>query len=230
MREVDESTYGTGRIAEYPRRRCGFVASAHLVAHATGGAGDGRAHRRAVSQIDRARARYRISRCWEKRHVCQSAKTGQSRSSICAYSTQYAVENSLSKAKDKKGLLYGVAKFLKEGVIYPIQGNAYCHRHAARRVLAALPLPQASAMALDELSAWVASVPDAVPCKVRDMARAIVGEMAEPMRRLQQLGLGISALTVQAHRFRRGSASAYSLLVPCGVVQRVRFMFSMSRP
>ena len=49
-------------------------------------------------------------------------------------------------------------------------------------------------MALDELSAWVASVPDAVPSEVRDMARAIVGEMAEPMRRLQQLGLGYLSL------------------------------------
>ncbi len=29
------------------------------------------------------------------------------------------------------------------------------------------------------------------PSEVRDMARAIVGEMAEPMRRLQQLAWGI---------------------------------------
>lgn len=46
-------------------------------------------------------------------------------------------------------------------------------------------------MVLDELSAWVASVSDAVPSEVRDMARAIVGEMAEPMPAPAAAGLGV---------------------------------------
>lgn len=49
-------------------------------------------------------------------------------------------------------------------------------------------------MTLDELAAWAPSVPNAVPCELRDMAKTIVGEMAEPIRRLQQLGLGYLSL------------------------------------
>ena len=130
----------------------------------------------------------------EKRHIIyQSPKTGQvAELDFTYFNAVYTVENSLSKAKDEKGLAR-VAKFLKEGVCPDCGGTRLAARARAPRI-GGVTLPQASAMALDELSAWVASVPDAVPSEVRDMARAIVGEMAEPMRRLQQLGLGYLSL------------------------------------
>ena len=55
-------------------------------------------------------------------------------------------------------------------------------------------LGEASHMTLDELAAWVSTVPDLMPEEMRPMAATIVAEMAEPVCRLQQLGLGYLAL------------------------------------
>ena len=49
-------------------------------------------------------------------------------------------------------------------------------------------------MTLDELAAWVPAVPALMPEEMRPMARAICAETAEPIERLQQLGLGYLAL------------------------------------
>jgi excinuclease ABC subunit A len=55
-------------------------------------------------------------------------------------------------------------------------------------------LAQASALTLDQLVAWVENVPDSLPEEMRPMARTIVDNMAEPMQRLRELGLGYLAL------------------------------------
>ena len=49
-------------------------------------------------------------------------------------------------------------------------------------------------MTLDELAAWVPTVPGLMPSDMQAMAQAICAEMVEPMERLQQLGLGYLSL------------------------------------
>ncbi len=130
----------------------------------------------------------------EKRHIIyQSPKTGQvAELDFTYFNAVYTVENSLAKAKDEKGLAR-LAKFLREGVCPECGGSRLCARARAPRI-GDMSLAQASALTLDELAVWVAGVEGLVPDELRPMARAIVDEMAEPIRRLQQLGLGYLAL------------------------------------
>ena len=55
-------------------------------------------------------------------------------------------------------------------------------------------LGEATQMTLDELAVWVVRVPGLMPGEMQPMARTIVAEMAEPIERLQQLGLGYLSL------------------------------------
>ena len=130
----------------------------------------------------------------EKRHIIyQSPKTGQvAELDFTYYNAVYTVENSLAKAKDEKGLAR-VAKFLREGTCPDCGGSRLCARARAPKI-GGVSLARASALTLDELAAWVGGVEGFVPDELRPMARAIVDEMAEPIRRLQQLGLGYLAL------------------------------------
>ena len=57
-----------------------------------------------------------------------------------------------------------------------------------------MTLAQATEMTLDELATWAPTVPEKAPTDLRAMAQAIVSEMAEPIARLQQLGLGYLSL------------------------------------
>ena len=108
------------------------------------------------------------------------------------YSARYSVENALSKVKDEKGLKR-VAKYLREMPCTACGGTRLCD--AARAPLVrGINLAQASALTLDELVEWVAGVPQSVPEPMRPMAQNIVDNMAEPMERLCQLGLGYLAL------------------------------------
>lgn len=130
----------------------------------------------------------------QKRHIIyQSPKTGQvAELDFTYFNAVYTVENSLAKVKDEKGLAR-VAKFLREGECPDCDGSRLSARARSPRI-GGMNLAQASAMTLDELAAWVPGVAGFVPEELRSMARAIVDEMAEPIRRLQQLGLGYLAL------------------------------------
>ena len=130
----------------------------------------------------------------EKRHIIyQSPKTGQvAELDFTYFNATYTVENSLAKAKDEKGLAR-VAKFLREGACPDCGGSRLSARARAPRI-DGMSLAQASAMTLDELAAWVLRVPGLLSEELRPMAHAVVDEMAEPIRRLQQLGLGYLSL------------------------------------
>lgn len=130
----------------------------------------------------------------EKRHIIyQSPKTGQvAELDFTYFNATYTVENSLAKAKDEKGLAR-VAKFLREGTCPDCGGSRLSDRARAPRI-DGMSLAQASAMTLDELAAWVLRVPGLLSEELRPMAHAVVDEMAEPIRRLQQLGLGYLSL------------------------------------
>ena len=131
----------------------------------------------------------------EKRHILYKAKRGESFAEMdfTYYSAVNTVKNALSKVKDEKGLAR-VAKFLTEGECPDCRGTRLSA--AARTPMVdGMTLADATALTLDELATWAPSVPETVPAgEVRTMAEAIVAEMAEPMARLRQLGLGYLSL------------------------------------
>lgn len=129
----------------------------------------------------------------EKKHILYRAKNGEfAELDFTYYNAVYTVENALAKAKDEKGLAR-VARFLREDVC-PDCGGTRLSARARGPVVDGMNLGEASHMTLDELAAWVPTVPDLMPEEMRPMAATIVAEMAEPVCRLQQLGLGYLAL------------------------------------
>ena len=129
----------------------------------------------------------------EKKHILYRAKNGEfAELDFTYYNAVYTVENALAKAKDEKGLAR-VARFLREDVC-PDCGGTRLSARARGPMVDGMNLGEASHMTLDELAAWVSTVPDLMPEEMRPMAATIVAEMAEPVCRLQQLGLGYLAL------------------------------------
>ena len=108
------------------------------------------------------------------------------------YSAVRSVENALAKVKDEKGLKR-VARYLTEAPCPACDGTRLSDE-ARKPLVRGINLAEATKMTLDELAAWVALVPDSVPEDMRPMARSIVDNMAEPMQRLRELGLGYLAL------------------------------------
>ncbi|ANE22244.1 excinuclease ABC subunit A [Denitrobacterium detoxificans] len=104
----------------------------------------------------------------------------------------YTVENALSKVKDEKGLKR-VAKFLTEGPCPDCKGTRLSAAARAPK-LCGLGLDEATALTLDELTTWIATIPAAMPQDMRPMAESILAGMSEPIERLEQLGLGYVSL------------------------------------
>ena len=130
----------------------------------------------------------------DKYHVLyHNEKTGTAgEMDFTYYSARYSVENALSKVKDEKGLKR-VARYLREMPCAACGGTRLSD--AARAPLVrGINLAQASALTLDELVEWLAGVPQSMPEPMIPMAQNIVDNMAEPMERLRQLGLGYLSL------------------------------------
>ena len=130
----------------------------------------------------------------EKKHILYKAKKGDTFAEMdfTYYSAVNTVKNALSKVKDEKGLAR-VARFLTEGECPDCHGTRLSER-ARSGTIGGMTLADAAALTLDELASWAPSVVLAVPDEMRPMASSIVAEMAEPIERLQQLGLGYLAL------------------------------------
>ena len=130
----------------------------------------------------------------EKKHILYKAKKGDTFAEMdfTYFNAVYTVENALSKVKDEKGLAR-VAKFLREDICPDCHGTRLSAR-ARGPVIDGMNLGQATEMTLDELAQWVLKVPAMMPEEMRPMAETIVAEMAEPICRLQQLGLGYLSL------------------------------------
>lgn len=130
----------------------------------------------------------------EKKHIIyQSPKTGQvAELDFTYFNAVYTVENSLSKAKDARALAR-VAKFLSE-LPCPDCGGSRLSERARSSTVDGITLAEATAKTLDELAAWIRTVPGLVPPALAEMARAIVDEMEEPVDRLLELGLGYLSL------------------------------------
>ncbi|MBM6775134.1 excinuclease ABC subunit UvrA [Olsenella profusa] len=129
-----------------------------------------------------------------KKHILYKAKKGDTFAEMdfTYYSAVNTVKNALSKAKDEKGLAR-VAKFLREDVC-PDCGGTRLSEAARGPMIDGRTLADATALTLDELAAWVPGVPALMPEALRPMAQTIVDEFAEPICRLQQLGLGYLSL------------------------------------
>lgn len=130
----------------------------------------------------------------EKKHILYHAKKGDNFAELdfTYFNAVYTVENALAKAKDEKGLAR-VAKFLREDVC-PDCGGTRLSSAARGPVIDGMTLGDATRMTLDELAAWAPGVPALMPEELQPMAQVIVAEMAEPICRLQQLGLGYLSL------------------------------------
>ena len=129
-----------------------------------------------------------------KKHILYRPKKGDDFAELdfTYFNAVYTVENALSKVKDEKGLAR-VSRFLREGVCSDCHGTRLS---AAARgtLLDGMNLAEATRMTLDELAAWVPTVPSLMPEAMQPMAASIVAEMREPIERLQQLGLGYLSL------------------------------------
>lgn len=129
-----------------------------------------------------------------KKHILYRPKKGDDFAELdfTYFNAVYTVENALSKVKDEKGLAR-VSRFLREGVCPDCHGTRLS---AAARgtLLDGMNLAEATRMTLDELAAWVPTVPSLMPEAMQPMAASIVAEMREPIERLQQLGLGYLSL------------------------------------
>ena len=130
----------------------------------------------------------------EKKHILYHAKKGDNFAELdfTYFNAVYTVENALAKAKDEKGLAR-VAKFLREEVC-PDCGGTRLSAAARGPVIDGMTLGDATRMTLDELAVWAPGVPALMPEELQPMAQVIVAEMAEPICRLQQLGLGYLSL------------------------------------
>ncbi|OUO47245.1 excinuclease ABC subunit A [Olsenella sp. An285] len=129
-----------------------------------------------------------------KKHILYRSKKGDDFAELdfTYFNAVCTVENALSKAKDEKGLAR-VSRFLREDVC-PDCGGTRLSAAARGPRIDGMNLADATAMTLDELDAWVPTVPGLVPEEMRPMARAICAETDEPICRLRQLGLGYLSL------------------------------------
>ena len=130
----------------------------------------------------------------EKRHLLyHNEKTGiAGEMDFTYFNAIYTVENALSKVKDEKGLKR-VAKFLKEAPCPDCAGTRLSAK-VRSTTLCGINLAQATAFTLDQLAAWIPTVAPSLPVEMRPMAESILAGMAEPVERLQQLGLGYLSL------------------------------------
>ncbi len=130
----------------------------------------------------------------EKKHILYHNKNNDTYSELdfTYFNAVYTVENALSKAKDEKALAR-VAKFLSEQPCPDCHGTRLSVK-ARSSTVCGINLAQATEKTLDELVAWVPTVPPSLPGELQPMARSIVDTLSEPAARLQQLGLGYLSL------------------------------------
>ena len=130
----------------------------------------------------------------EKKHIFYKAKNSNDAAELdfTYYNATYTVENALAKVKDEKGMKR-VEKFLKEDVCPDCQGTRLsCEARAPK--LNGLGLDEACALSLENLVAWVHSVPSSLPEAMRPMAESIIASFLSTAKRLQELGLSYLSL------------------------------------
>lgn len=147
----------------------------------------------------------------EKRHILYvpKGKDHATELDFTYYSAVNTAKNALSKVKDEKGMAR-VAKFLKESECPACHGTRLSAK-ARGSEIDGLSLAQAAAFTLDELRDWLPTVAPWLPADMRPMCDAITAEMAEPIQRLTQLGLGYLALDRASDTLSNGERQRVAL-------------------
>ncbi len=130
----------------------------------------------------------------EKKHILYIPKNKDSATELdfTYYSAVNTVKNALAKVKDDKGLAR-VAKFLKSEVCPDCHGTRLSEK-ARSSILDGMNLAEATSLTLAALDEWLPNVPHTLPPEMQEMAHSIVAETAEPIQRLEQLGLSYLSL------------------------------------
>ena len=147
----------------------------------------------------------------EKRHILYVPKNKDSATELdfTYYSAVNTVKNALSKVKDEKGMAR-VAKFLTEDVCPSCHGTRLSEK-ARSSTIDDLNLAEVTAFSLDELQDWLPGVAPWLPVDMRPMGEQIIAEMAEPIQRLGQLGLGYLTLDRASETLSNGERQRVQL-------------------
>lgn len=146
-----------------------------------------------------------------KKHIFYKAKSSNQAGELdfTYYNAVYTVENALAKVKDEKGMAR-VEKFLKEDMCPECHGTRLSKAARAPKLLG-ISLDQACSMPFSDLSAWVRSVPQGLPDKMRPMAKSICDAFEDTARRLLDLGLGYLSLDRAASTLSTGERQRMQL-------------------
>ncbi len=147
----------------------------------------------------------------EKRHILYIPKNKDHATELdfTFYSAENSVKNALAKAKDEKGLAR-VAKYLTESACPVCHGTRLSEKARSSKI-DGRDLANVTAMTLDELRDWLLTVPPWLPTTMLSMCNSIIGEMAEPIERLEQLGLGYLTLDRASETLSNGERQRVAL-------------------
>ena len=147
----------------------------------------------------------------EKHHILYVPKNKDHATELdfTFYSAVNTIKNALAKVKDEKGMAR-VAKFLCESVCPDCHGTRLSAA-ARSSTIEGLNLAEATAFTLDELRDWLPGVAPWLPEDMRPMCDSITSEMAEPIQRLEQLGLGYLALDRASETLSNGERQRVAL-------------------
>lgn len=128
----------------------------------------------------------------------------------CNYRNAHrAVEENLSKAATEKAI-EKVGRFLTTCTCSSCRGTRL--NATARSVtLDGTPLTDACAMSLEDLCAWIASIPGKMDCTMSDMATSMASSFESISERLLQLGLGYLSLDREGSTLSTGERQRVQL-------------------
>lgn len=147
----------------------------------------------------------------EKKHILYVPKNKSHAAELdfTYYSAVNTVKNALAKVKDEKGMAR-VAKFLTEDVCPSCHGTRLSEK-ARSSTINGQNLAQVTALSLDDLRDWIPTVAPWLPADMRPMCDQITTEMAEPIQRLEQLGLGYLTLDRASETLSNGERQRVQL-------------------
>ncbi|MEJ3742662.1 excinuclease ABC subunit UvrA [Actinomycetes bacterium KLBMP 9797] len=129
----------------------------------------------------------------EQRQILYPAKNGKLFDLKVTYrNANLAVEEALKKADTEKGL-DRIERFLSVQTCPQCDGSRL-NALALSTLVEGVNLADATAMTLDEVTAWVRTIPATMPAAMVSMADSIVSQMVETARMLRKLGLGYLTL------------------------------------
>ncbi|UEJ82053.1 excinuclease ABC subunit UvrA [Brachybacterium halotolerans subsp. kimchii] len=128
----------------------------------------------------------------EKKHITVTSKKGVHDLDFTFRNARLTVTEELRRADSEKRLAR-VSRFLVETVCPDCRGTRLSPAARAPRI-GDLGLAEATALTLDDLLAWVPTVPGTLPSDMQPMARELVTQLTGMADRLVQLGLGYLSL------------------------------------